>query len=379
MTEWPVVRRDNSGGIIRGHRVQLDTSQVVTDMLHVNDPVNNGIPSEVDVEVEWFDLSTDVSRMRPPAIPGGPQALVLLELHSGEGFPEAFAFEKKGFRWRCSLQGDDKSTAVLYSKPGQFHEDEPEFPELPLHGRLFPVVDKLKDRGMPLHEIADVCDCDTDLIKEYLRLKAEFDAKHAAKQKHEDASDMRVDLHWHEVQTLFVKHPETATVVVELLDGQDQRKGAIEPIPVKSILGSPGLEMPRKQFHLAPPSGNKSAGLSSWLFPMCTSVVAPGKFAAVRMGLSAKVRILVPGDTPPQIRSEMMSSREGSQAKVTTMKNAPSNAPPRSLNNGYALQNGASNLVQRQSQDRKGVYDHHQHVDMPPPPPPMPTVIHRNL
>jgi hypothetical protein len=344
-------------------------------MLHVNDPVHNGIPSELDVELEWFDLTADLSRMRSPAMAGAPQVVVLLELHAGEGFPEMMAFEKKGFRWRASLQGEEKN--AVQSKPGQFHYDEPEFPELPMHARLFPVVDKLKERGMPMHEIADVCDTEVHILNEYLRLKADFEAKHAKKIQDDEGADTRVDLQWHEVLHVFVQHPETATVLVELVDGEDKRRGALEPIPVKSLLGSPGLEMARKQMHLTAPSGKSPGGITSWFFPMCTSVLAPGKMAAVRMGLSAKVRILVPGDTPPQTAG---ISSGGSQP-MAKVANAPSNVPtpPRSLNNGYPLQNGASHLTQgSQEHGRRGVHDHHS-VDMPPPPPPMHNAVHRNL
>lgn len=378
-SEWPVVRKDHVGGTIRGQCVRLDTSKVVTDMLHVNDPVNRGIPSEIDVELEWFDLVSDVARTKPPAMAGAPQVVVFLELHSGEGFPEAMAFEKKGMRWRASLQGEDKIAAQ--SKPGQYHLDEPEFPEIPMHGRLFPVVDKLKDKGMPLHEIADVCDTDVDTLQQYLKAKAEFEAKHAPKIRSEDDPETKVDLHWQEILTLFVQNPDNATVLIELLDGEDRRKGALEPIPVKSLLGSPGLEMPRKQFHLAPPQGNKPGGISAWLFPMCTSVVAPGKVASVRMGLSAKVRHIVPGDTPPQIRSEA-----GTSLPVQKVANAPEKVPTpaRSLNNGYPLQNGAAQL-QGNGEGRRGHGQQHgplyENVDMPPPPPPppVPPVVHRNL
>merc|ERR1719191_1149788 len=129
---------------------------------------------------------------------------------------------------------------------------------------------------MPLHEIADICDCDVDIINQYLRLKAEFEAKQ--NKPKDDDQDPRLELHWHEIIPLFVKHPETASILVELLDGEDKRKGALEPIPVKTLLGSSGLEIPRKKVHLAPPTGNKPGGISSWLFPMCASVVAPGKF-----------------------------------------------------------------------------------------------------
>lgn len=126
LAEWPVALHAGKNGQIRRAQMTLDTSKVNRSMLHVNDPVINGIPSEIDLEVEWFDLSPHAAL--PSSGPSGrtPTAMVLVELHSGSGFPEVLAFDKKGYRWRCSL--NQKEEPPVISKRGESREEEP--PEL---------------------------------------------------------------------------------------------------------------------------------------------------------------------------------------------------------------------------------------------------------
>merc|ERR1712178_222390 len=89
MSAWPL--QPSAGGSHRLGRVRLDTSNVSREMLHVNDPINTGIPSELEVEVEWFNLA---ERQNLPAAVEHPMALLCVDIHKGSGFPEEACFGK---------------------------------------------------------------------------------------------------------------------------------------------------------------------------------------------------------------------------------------------------------------------------------------------
>lgn len=139
-------------GVKQWTRVVLDTSQVNKGMLHVNDPVNNGISSEIDVALEWLDLVPPRASgpvQLPPsssssssAAGDAPLGLLLVELHGGVGFPEEPSLDvKKGLRWQCQLENDQqpRGSTPAKSQMGKPHSEEPEF-SLPLHPSLFPII-----------------------------------------------------------------------------------------------------------------------------------------------------------------------------------------------------------------------------------------------
>merc|ERR1712039_385546 len=98
LREWPVsLRTDNQE--IRTARVVLDTSKVNMTMLHVQDPVLAGTPSELDIEVELFELAPQSSRRTCSNWPSyglNPTAVLMVELRSGSGFPEELNSIKDG-------------------------------------------------------------------------------------------------------------------------------------------------------------------------------------------------------------------------------------------------------------------------------------------
>merc|ERR1719454_2630826 len=134
--------QQRQGELRRSNRVQLDTSSVSKDMLHVNDPVNSGVPSELEVEVEWFSFASQ------PNLPAGgehPMALLCVEIHKGTGFPQEAIREKLGLHWRSVLQheGQNNDNAQV-SRRGQLCDVmQIEFPDVPIHPRLHSVIDKL--------------------------------------------------------------------------------------------------------------------------------------------------------------------------------------------------------------------------------------------
>eukprot|EP00438_Fugacium_kawagutii_P011325 Skav205080 [mRNA] locus=scaffold142:524896:536954:- [translate_table: standard] len=110
-----------SGGIEQLRRYKLDTSEVKSGLLHVDDPVNTGIPSEargeeIDVKFKWLDFSPSPA----PPLSGqqDPQGVVLVELHQGTGFPEEAALKGGGLRWKCWIEEDQ----AVYSSNGKAPE-----------------------------------------------------------------------------------------------------------------------------------------------------------------------------------------------------------------------------------------------------------------
>lgn len=291
LTDWPVAQHSGDRRI-RRCQLSLDTSKVNKTMLHVNDPVNRGVPSRVDVEVEWFDLISS------PQLPFGsgmnaPVAVVLVELHSGTGFPEEAAFEKKGLRWRCKLENQEPTV----SRRGAHHEESDV--NLQIHPRLFAIIERLLERKLSHPEIADICDIDEESIRRYIQWRTEQQQKRIDRQRVED--DAVVDLHWHQSLTILARRPEESSLFVELLSGDDNVVGRLDTIPLTYMLQKKDCSLGRSRQELKPPnsaSGGPS-GLSAWLFPSCHKpTLARGRWHAVQMEVSVRLQHMVFGDSP---------------------------------------------------------------------------------
>lgn len=287
---WPTLR-----GVTRWASVKLDTAQVSREMLHVNDPVNRGIASEIDVEVEWFDLTESIpSVAEQHALAAGgdaPVALLLIEIRKGIGFPPEDFDEKAGVRWRCRAE---PSVPPAITKRGVLCDvQEALFPEVPMHARLFPVVDKLVDRGYCAADIAHIVGVSSpDVINYYLQVKKEYNDQRAAILQTRQQEDHRVSLQWQEVLSLFVYAPETTGLTLELLDGEDREVGRVGPLPLRSMLesGSCALHRAWRALELIEPSA--SGGLVSWLLPSRGPGPELQRFATVQLDVSARLRFL---------------------------------------------------------------------------------------
>lgn len=285
---WPMAPMTAAGMSGRRQWLQLDTRKVGRDMLHVNDPVNLGIPSELELQVEWFDLPSVVSA--PEAFgPRSPVSLVLVELHNGSGFPEEPVWEKKGLRWQCYLEQADATV----TRRGDMIHDEPDWSETNIHPRLFSVVNQLILRGYPLADVADIIDSTPEAVQLYMELKQQ----HA--QKHSKADDYLVSLCWHETVQLFVRRPEEAVLYIELLNGSDEVVGRLDPVCIRLLAQETGCALPKAAYGLSITPTSKASGLSAWLFPSCNApVLAKHRFGSARMEMSVRLRHMVPGDGP---------------------------------------------------------------------------------
>lgn len=293
MRKWPKQR----GPGTRWASMKLDTAQVSRDMLHVNDPVNRGIASEIDAEAEWFELGQAIpSVAEQHALNAGgdaPVALLLVEIRKGEGFPTEAVSDKAGLRWRSRVE-PGRPTAV--SQRGELCDLEvAEFPEVSLHHRLFSVVDKLAARGLGCEDVAHIVGAASpQVITEYMQAKQDHEDEQAQLSERQQEEDFRVSLEWQETLVHFIYAPEATGLTLELLDGEDRELGRIGPIPLRSMLEAEACEMRRawRSIELEKPRDPSGQGLVSWVMPAREKGPDFQRFAEVELDVSAKLRFL---------------------------------------------------------------------------------------
>eukprot|EP00931_Biecheleriopsis_adriatica_P043389 TRINITY_DN24807_c0_g1_i1.p1 TRINITY_DN24807_c0_g1~~TRINITY_DN24807_c0_g1_i1.p1 ORF type:complete len:646 (+),score=101.60 TRINITY_DN24807_c0_g1_i1:92-2029(+) len=272
--------------------VVLDTSQVKSGLLHVDDPVNKGLPSEIDLCIEWRELvpRVQVQDMKPHDVAIG---LLLVELHAGTGFPEEACDGRRSLRWRCWL--DSEEDPPTCSSAGKLLSEEPDF-HLPLAQCLYHTVDQLSNRGVPNAEIAEIVDASEAVVSQYLAAKSDFLAK-LAERRMARGEERCVELSWHEKLPILVRRRLDASVIISLVDGDDKAVGMLDPIPLHSLLSGDGVTA-KETFRLSrdekvPSPGGAGSRLSAWLFPYCSKpVLARGRYHAVGMSISFCFRAL---------------------------------------------------------------------------------------
>lgn len=303
LEEWPLVKRRGDGErAVRRNKIVLDTSEVSKQMLHVNDPINMGESSELEVELEWLDIAS-VPPSGYSASGSGPlMGIVLVELHTGGGFPEDAFQAKKGLRWKCRI--DDREPVI--SKKGELIEDPNSKVRLPR--KLFGVVDRLNDRHVPVEHIADICDTDEEAIQQYMKRKEEEEQRLIDRQLGQKAvEEVSVDLSWYQTVPLLLVGPrsEDAQLLVELLDGEDRVVGKMPAVPVSALLQDYALTLRKAKHTMEPvafPSTAASMDWAAWLFPACQPPVRqPSSFKTVRMEFSVQLLLVTPGAAPRAI------------------------------------------------------------------------------
>mmetsp|Transcript_71453 Transcript_71453/g.209818 ORF Transcript_71453/g.209818 Transcript_71453/m.209818 type:complete len:658 (-) Transcript_71453:2-1975(-) len=295
MRRWPLQAANVSAR--RQAQVELNTEEVNRDMLHVNDPINRGVPSKLELEAEWFDTvhsppEPSERRALQHRMDGGPLAVLLVGIHKGEGFPYE-AVQKGGLRWRTLVQDGDKELDPMLTRAGSWCDVlEAAFPEVPLHPRLWSVIDKLVDRGYNEGEIAQIVDAEnTEVIYRYLQCKQQYerdqdDILHAQQQP-----GHRESLEWHQVLPHFLRKPESATLVLELVDREGREIGRIGPVPLARLLEDPEA-MGRQKFSLT--LRGADAGIASW-FMSSNAPEGAERFSTVLQEVSVRMHWLKEG------------------------------------------------------------------------------------
>lgn len=250
------------------HTMVLDTSRVSSAMLHVNDPVNRGVPSELDIVVEWANALPSASADRT----AGPLAafseahsddLLMVEMHSGSGFPSACL--EKGLRWRCYW--DESEEFPVTSQRGTPHQEKPDYEDLPVSLRtnkiLLQVIDRLALRGDSVVEIGAIVDYPPLVVMQYLKAKAEFERRVWARQQQDKD---RTEVRWHQTLSLPLPRSSEARLVVQLLEGE-RVVGALDTFLLQERMNE-GKAVTRQRLKLLS-TGAKSLSLASWIFPEC--------------------------------------------------------------------------------------------------------------
>jgi hypothetical protein len=300
-------------------RIELNTSQVNRGMLHVDDPVNTGVPSYLEIELEWFDLPSSASEADlskgvqqlqasalgqhfSPLLGGllrfdsllldsakealaGPVAVVLVELHGASGVPEDAALQKRSLRWQCKLEDHEP----VRSKPGEYSNEDPCSSGLPIHQKLFYVIDRLSEHDMPVPEIASVCDTDQSLIQEYLTRRREFQLEKDARLR--ETEEHCIDCKWHETLALVVRRPAESCVQIELVEGDGKVVGFLDPVPLQQVLHDGGV-FARSWQKLSPAerADAKPGFFAAWLLPCSKPQVASrARYRNLSMQISVRV------------------------------------------------------------------------------------------
>ncbi|CAJ1328727.1 unnamed protein product [Effrenium voratum] len=265
--------------------------KVKSGLLHVDDPVNTGVPSELDLKCKWLAFADLQAKRTDEWREEEPHGVVLVQLRQGTGFPEE-AVGRKGLRWKCWL---DEGAVVLSS--GGKPPGHPDF-QIPLPQCLYHVTDQLTARGVPSAEIAEIVEVQEVQVSQYLRAKSDF-MESQAQRKLENSEVQCLELCWHETLALLVKTP-AAQVQLSLLDGHDRTVGRLEPISVRHAM-SGHLEKDITRKLSFEQSGNEAPSmgrLSAWMFPACTApVLSRDRYQAVRMQVSVRYRALAGAPT----------------------------------------------------------------------------------
>mmetsp|Transcript_112056 Transcript_112056/g.361883 ORF Transcript_112056/g.361883 Transcript_112056/m.361883 type:complete len:662 (+) Transcript_112056:486-2471(+) len=326
-------------------RLVLDTSAVNSSMLHVNDPVNRGVPSELEIVVEWSNL--EVAPLADALIPQRPvladtpflvaagaastpsDLLLMLELHSGCGFPERGL--EKGLRWRCRwLSSPEYPVTSLQGTP---KEDKVDLLGLPMgltkNSALMQVIDRLSARRESIGEIAGIVGFDEEVVASYLHRTREFELR---RRDHLRQYFPSVEVHWHQTVPLALPRNPEAQLLVELLEGEAV-VGTLETSLLLEALRAGGA-VGQQSFKVLPRGSSSSSaggvgGWASWFFPDCGRV--PGgwgveagrgpRFQEASMEVSARCERLVQGCYPATVGTFLhKTGAAGSQAAPATLR-----------------------------------------------------------
>ncbi|CAE7210253.1 esyt3 [Symbiodinium sp. CCMP2592] len=266
---------------VRRNTQKLDTSEVQRELLHVDDPVNRGVASVVDLEVQWFDfVGVDAWAAAAPAV-------LEIKIFQGTGFPTE-CNAGRGLRWRTWV--DEKNAMV--SQKGHLVSDQLRFPDLPINPRLFPVMDNLDSRQYSSKEVSQIVGITEDLVRTYLRTRDEFKSKQEQLREVQSKDDYRIPLQWFQILVHIVDDLTdlSRNLSMALLDSQDSEVGRLPSMSLRSILDSGGEPPLRSCMLQGVP--DERPGLP-WL-GFGVSELNP-RFAKVKMDISVRIRGLRAG------------------------------------------------------------------------------------
>eukprot|EP00439_Symbiodinium_sp_Y106_P067390 s1118_g11.t1 len=271
---------------VRRNMQKLDTSEVQRELLHVDDPVNRGVASVVDLEVQWFDfVGADAWAAVAPAV-------LEIKIFEGTGFPTE-CNAGRGLRWRTWV--DEKN--ALVSQKGHLVSDQLRFPDLPINPRLFPVMDNLDSRQYSSKDVAQIVGITEDLVRTYLRTRDEFKSKQEQLREVQSKDDYRIPLQWFQILVHIIDDLTdlSKNLSMALLDSQDGEVGRLPSMSLRSILEDSGGGEPPLRSCVLQGVPDERPGLP-WL-GFGVSELNP-RFAKVKMDISVRIRGLRAGLLP---------------------------------------------------------------------------------
>ncbi|CAK9022560.1 Extended synaptotagmin-2-A (E-Syt2-A) [Durusdinium trenchii] len=274
-------------------RYKLDTSQVKSGLLHVDDPVNTGVPSEIDLKYKWLEfapasVSDRADRNHPYETHAEPHGVALVELHFGTGFPEEAAM--KGLRWKCWIQeAGAAAAAAVYSSSGKSPE-HPDF-QTSLPDCLHHAIDRLNALSVDAAEIAAIIEADQAEVEHYLMAKSKH-VESEAQRKLEHGEVQCMELSWYETLAVLVSEPDTSVIHLSLVNARGEVMGHLEPLRALDVMSGTLKEeltckLTLEQSHAKPSLSSHVSNFSSWIFPTCTPI-SKGRFQAVQMHFAAR-------------------------------------------------------------------------------------------
>ncbi|CAE7335159.1 Esyt3 [Symbiodinium necroappetens] len=271
---------------VRRNTQKLDTSEVQRELLHVDDPVNRGVASVVDLEVQWFDfVGADAWAAVAPAV-------LEIKIFQGTGFPSE-CNAGRGLRWRTWV--DEKK--ALVSQKGHLVSDQLRFPDLPINPRLFSVIDNLDSRQYSSKDVAQIVGITEDLVRTYLRTRDEFKSKQEQLREVQSKDDYRIPLQWFQILVHILDDftDVSKNLSLALLDSQDGEVGRLPSMSLRSILEDSRKAEPPVRSYVLQGLPDERPGLP-WL-GFGISEVNP-RFAKVKMDISVRIRGLRAGLLP---------------------------------------------------------------------------------
>ena len=266
--------------------LQLDTTMVNRNWLHVDDPMQHETASELTLEAARLDiLEVPQSQSLPKRQANDDHGayLVSLELFAAFCLPRTTE-SRRGYRWHCRV--DEGKPKV--SKMGEVMYKPRALDEVRLDPDLFPVITRFEERGLHDAEIAELCDTTVEVIRNYKSVRRSEEEDRMKKMQRFEAPTS--DAQWFQTLLFVTEEMDTALLHVSLFHGKD-RVGDLEPITLGLLRDTTDWTLPRNRHHLVPAPLVPQQGLRRTLFAACSEPVVDSRSPYNKVELEFTVRL----------------------------------------------------------------------------------------